>query len=183
MNTLLKFIIVCSFVLYTSCKTNEPNENPIHEGVIPYPYTEMVINRTSSYFQVCDSIYNFNQLNGCYYYSPFHKKNLFYVTLFDSLKKSYNHVGFEMFTDNIQTEIFFQKGITEINNLSISNHCNISISLGSIHDNARLFFTWDSVLYEDRKFSGKGSFEIMDTLYTNYQDIYYPPQKIEFEFK
>jgi hypothetical protein len=41
----------------------------------------------------------------------------------------------------------------------------------------------DSYSLENKNFRGKGLFEIMDTLFTDYPTIYCPPQKIEFEFK
>jgi len=168
-----------------SCKEKiKLDEEPeIHVG-ISYPcYAHSLDSIINSYVQVGDSIYKFNAIEGFYCsYIPTFNNNNFRFFLKDSLH-SYQHcVNFDIFTKIMDPEAFFQKGIWEIDTFYVSIYL-LGLSHRKEYYGIRSIFTWHSVSYEDWKFTGKGSFEIMDTLFTNYPEIYYTPQKIEFEFK
>jgi len=129
-------------------------------------------------------------MEGVYYYISKYNKNAFNFALHNSLNYLQNPVRVSILTEVIKPEVFFQKGIREINTLYLHNDPYINGgSMQSEYYVIPAVFIWDTVSYENRRFKGKGSLEIMDTLYTNYQNTYsysntyYPPQKIEFEFK
>jgi len=78
-------------------------------------------------------------------------------------------------------------------------HCNINIPLSYTSNhfgNVSVIFSWDYVVYEKKLLfgsldeytegkcliHGKGVLEIKDTIFTDFPEIYYPPQKIVFEF-
>ena len=111
--------------------------------------------------------------------------SVFILRLQNSSENNYYPIVFQFFTKEMPPEFFFQKGSYNIDTLYINNNA-LSISelfYRKEYYGIRSIFTWDTVFYENKKFNGKGSFEIMDTLFTSYSTIYYPPQKIEFEFK
>ncbi|MCL2131005.1 MAG: hypothetical protein FWH36_00900 [Lentimicrobiaceae bacterium] len=178
-------LVVCIVLLCTSCKKTE--EDPKREyplGLDDITYTDLIESITNSYFQVGDSIYNFSCIRGLYYsYSP--NNNVFSFILKKSFENSWKHsIDFDVFTEELEPEIFFQKDTWKINTVRIGNNrLGITEFSEDNYYDIHSVFTWDTVFYENRRFQGKGSFEIMDTLYMEYPDIYYPPQKIEFEFK
>ena len=188
MKTSLKlfWVTVCIILLFVACeKKNEPKKEPNGCGgcIIPC-YISSMDSTTNHYVQVGDSTYNFHSVGGKYCGDCF-------VLHLSSSVPPYNVITFLIFTEKIEPEIFFQKGILEINSVSI----NSSIEMAWTFENICSVFTWDTVFYENKEFKGKGSFEIKkalyapstyfpsDNVYYPSKDIYYPPQKIEFEFK
>jgi hypothetical protein len=191
MKTLLKTFSITLCLLFL-CITCKKIEQPIDE---PYRgcgcisenqyvlYTEFVESNTNSYFHTENFVYNFDFVEGHYFYPGYDSANIFFLRFEDTLRS--NHVFFELFTEIIEPEIFFQNGSRIIDAMRISYdgyHCFHYKDIQSV-------FTWESVFYENMKFVGKGSLEITDTLFLtpiiNYspKDSYFPPQKIEFEFK
>jgi hypothetical protein len=180
-------LAVCTALLSVSCRPEKPEkESEINVGIDYTPLTNNVESNTNSYIQVGDSVYKFNSIEGIYYcYMPTFNNNAFYFRLMDSAYKYSHSIMFEIFTEVMQPEIFFQKGVWKTNTLYINNEAlsRQELSYRKEYYDTRAVLTWDTVSYENRNFKGKGSFEIMETLYTDYPEIYYPPQKIEFEFK
>ena len=191
-------LVVCMVLLCTTCNKikPEPEEESYPLGLdrdttIGFLYTEIVESNTNSYFQIGDSVYNFNSVEGLYYFDGYKNTNVFCLSFSDTLISG-TFFRFEMFTEVIQPEVFFQKGIQKIDALRI---CCIGININSgNYKNIQSVFTWDTVYYEDKKFKGVGSLEIIDTLFTRHSmryeppreedpDPYFPPQKIKFEFK
>jgi hypothetical protein len=189
MKTLVKLfsLSVCIILLCTSChKKKIDKESEIHVGLSYSPLTCNVESSTNSYIQVSDSVYNFNSIEGMYYsHKPTSNNYVFNIGLKDTERRSSPFITFDIFTEVMDPELFFQKGIFEINTMCIHNE-GLSITdlfyCKSYYDILSIF-TWDTIFYENGGFQGKGSLEIKDTLYTKYSNIYYPPQKIEFEFK
>ena len=179
---------VCVVLLSTNCKKRRCECEKEMENDY-YCYTDYVGNLANSQVQVGDTVYYFDAMEGYYCYTPRFDKNTFgfFMNSFNYLQ---NPIRVSILTEKMAPEIFFQKGILEIDTLYIHN--DPLIVGGAMHSEyyaVHAIFTWDTVFYENRIFKGNGSIEIMDTLYTNYQDTfycpntYYPPQKIEFEFK
>ena len=184
MKTLVKLLCITVGLLFlcVTCKKNEQDKDTY------ISYTDCIISTTNSYVQINDSIYNFTHIEGSY--GSCDDKSLFYFTLSDS---SHNHFQVSILTDRMNPEIFFQKGTKESNLVNIY-YGPMLIGGGPIIEYAeiRSVLTWNSVFYEDRIFKGKGSFELRDTLHTVFpsgtgylhqEEICFPPQKIEFEFK
>ena len=188
-------LVVCTLLLFVSCHSGEETE--IYERPLFYhSFTDYVGSPTNSYVQVGDSTYYFHFVESDYSsYRGRTNENIFYLWLFSpNLHQdtgSFNiHIGIH--TDMIKPENFFQKGVRKINSIDIRKRYEkdyvVSEGFKSIEYTytKSLFtclFTWDTIVYENRIFKGKGSLEILDTLYFGEQDVYYPPQKIEFEFK
>jgi hypothetical protein len=179
-------LAVCALFLFISCRKTESGKNQeIVVGGIYLPLTNNMESTTNSYVMVGNSSYCFNSIEGVYYsYKPTFNNNVFCFRLMSSEHKHSQSIKFEIFTGVIQPESFFQKGIRKVDTFYIHNDClsNHELNYRKEYHNIQSVFTWDTVFYENRLFKGKGSFEIMETLYTDYQSIYYPPQKIEFEF-
>ena len=175
-------------ILCTTCnKTEQEKEPKIHVGIDNRCYTNIIKCATNSQFQVGDSLYFFDSIEGIYCNNYLFQKNVFEIELVNSLRSvqidslsiyKNDKVWLSIFTKMMEPEVFFQKGIWEIDTLGISSN-----GINKRHFGIHAVFIWDTVFYEDRMFKGKGSLEIMETLYTNNPNIYYPPQKIEFEFK
>jgi len=192
MKTLFKLfsLTVCVLFLSPTCTKEKPDNNQDiivkrepTGGLTEYTYA---VSYSNSSFRVSDSIYNFNRIEASYVsMRPFYNMNAFHLKLMDSVLLYYNSIKLEIFTKKISPEVFFKKGKWEVDTLYISNYTlGIPLVYGKgYYGNIRTVFTWERVFYENERFQGKGSFEIMDTLYTDYPAIYYPPQKIEFEFK
>ena len=177
------YITTC-LLLLAGCKEPEPVNDPEYPLGSYSNYTYLMESVSDFYVQVADSIYHFNYIEGSYWsHRPTFFMNNFMLWLSDS-SQNYQ-LGFFIFTKEMAPEIFFQKGSYNIDTLYINNNA-LSISelfYRKEYYGIRSIFIWDTVFYENKKFNGKGSFEIMDTLFTSYPTIYYPPQKIEFEFK
>ena len=172
-------LTVCMLLLLATCKKDEPTEEP-HvgcEGCMIICYTEHVVSITDSNLQIVDSIYSFNRIVG--EYCPHVENNIFFLNLSNSYT---DVVNFKISIEKMEPEVFFQKGVYEIDNLDIGTSININDFYGNLN-RIHSTFTWDSISYVNRRFQGKGSLEIIDTLYTDNPDVYYPPQKIKFEFK
>jgi hypothetical protein len=184
-------LIIYILILFSTCKKIEQNnDSETHGADDYYAYTEPIRSLTNSFVQVGDSIYHFDCMEGVYFYIPTLNKNAFNIAFDYSLNSLQNPVRISILTEVIKPEIFFQKGSREINTLYLHNDpWLVGGSMHSEYYSIRAVLIWDSVLYENRRVKGKGSLEIKDTLFTNYQDTYwcpntfYPPQKIEFEFK
>ncbi|MCL2291120.1 MAG: hypothetical protein FWC34_10560 [Bacteroidetes bacterium] len=176
-------LTVCMLLLFATCKKDEP-EN-YENSLFSRSYTDYVGSNTDSYVQVGDSIYYFNYIVGDYSsYRGRFNKNSFRLFLPDSLNYYQNNVWIGIDTEIIEPDVFFQKGTWKIDSIYIKNGpFAIGGSYYTEYYATHSVFTWDIVFYENRKFKGKGSLEIMETLYTDDLDTYYPPQKIEFEFK
>ena len=179
----LFFLFGVSILLCTTCKKEEPEifERPLFY----HSYTDYVGSNTDSYVQVGDSTYYFHYIEGGYLsYRGRENKNCFYFGLL-SENHSQNPIKVRIDTKIIKPEVFFQKGTIEIDSIRILNAPSmVGGSYRVEYYTTRSVFTWDYVSYENRTFKGRGSLEIKDTLYINYPDtVYYPPQKIEFEFK
>ena len=183
---------VCIVLLCTTC-----NKNPIDSISYDYPcgcainddssfhYTDCIESNTNSYFQIGDFVYNLNCINGLYFFAGYENANIFRLFFKDTLISG-TFFHFDIFTEKIQPEVFFQEGSRIIDIMCIS-----CIGTGIDPKNTHSVFTWDSVFYENKKFKGTGSIEITDTLFAKYGMEYYPPrevpyfppQKIKFEFK
>jgi len=180
---------VCVVLLCATCKKKEPEfyERPL----VNHSLTDYVESSTNSYVQVDDSIYYFHLIRGCYSsYRGRLNKNAFSLYL-QSPNFDRPYINISVLTEIIKPESFFQKGIRKIDSMYIEKKY-LSLGEGSPrveYYSTQSLLTWDTVFYENKRFNGKGSLEILDTLYTNYQNTYhhpstyYPPQKIEFEFK
>lgn len=181
------FCLTSCILLFTTCQKKESHKE---QDIEDYCYTEVVQSFTNTYVQMGDTTYHLNCMEGSYCYISTFDKNVFYFSVSDSLNPYQNPFDVMILTEAMKSDIFFQKGVKQIDTLYI--HSNPLIIGGSIdvpYYAIRALFTWDTISYENRRFEGKGSLETMDTLYTDYQDThhcpntYYPPQKIEFEFK
>ena len=184
MKTLIKLLCLTVCVLVFATCQEKPEEKPINKPEKPVEpdYTVVASSTTNSYFQVGDSIWNFEFINGsCTARSPLFNMNSFNMQLRDSFTDFC--AKFEIFIEEMQPSIFFQKGARKIDTLHIGIRGQYLGCYYEEYHNARSVFTWDIISYENRGFQGKGSLEIMDTLYTKFSKLYYPPQKIEFEFK
>jgi hypothetical protein len=59
-----------------------------------------------------------------------------------------------------------------------------STSVSENFFNINAILTWDTAYFENFSFKGKGYFEIIDTLHSTIEpSIFYPAQRINFEFK
>jgi len=177
------FVLLAVGLMGTACKKEEPEifERPLFY----HTYTDYVGSNTDSYVQVGDSTYYFLHIEGGYYaYRGRINKNCFYFRLSPE-NYSQNSILVSIDTKIITPEVFFQKSTIEIDSIHILNARLMDGGAYRVEYYAtRSAFTWDYASYENRTFKGKGSLEIKDTLYINYPDtVYYPPQKIEFEFK
>ena len=194
MKALVKLLglMVCIILICITCKKVEPKEEPhilpcgcIIDDDSSFHYTDCIESNTNSFFQIGDSVYNLNFINGLYFFAGYENANNFSLFFRDTLISG-TSFHFEMFTEKIQPEDFFQKGSRIIDIMRIS-----CIGIGIDAKTTQSVFTWDSVFYEDKKFKGTGSIEIIDTLFAKYGMEYYPPreipyfppQKIKFEFK
>lgn len=183
-------IVTVCIGFFATCHKKEPDKAPVIDD---FCYTNVIQSFTNTNVQIGDTIYHLNCMEGSYCYNSTLNKNVFYFSLSDSSEYflyNYNPVSVRVLTEAMKPEIFFQKGVIQIDTMHIHN--DPVINGGSMYSQyyaIRAVFTWDSVSYENRSFKGKGSLETLDTLYTDYQDTsrcpntYYPPQKIEFEFK
>jgi len=182
---ILIYFTAC-ILLFTSCKEKElefEQDYPLGRYCI---YTNIIESVSDSYFQVADSIYHFNYIEGYYMsYKPTFNMNVFVLQLKEGFQNNSYPIRFQFFTSDLKPEVFFQKGSYNIDTLYIYNNDLSASGLGFRKEyyGIRSIFTWKTVYYDNGEFTGKGSFEIMDTLLANYSEIYYPPQKIEFEFK
>ena len=176
-------IIACILLLCIACKEKEQDD--IHIGISYISYTDIIESTTNTYVKIGDSIYNFNYISG-YYGKRTSNNNDFCFRFKDSINCFWHSIEFDIFTKTVEPEVFFQKGIFKFDTMYIWN-TGFSIPMldyrTDYYGSNYAILTWNTVFYADRKFTGKGTLEIMDTLYTNYPDTYYPPQKIEFEFK
>ena len=164
-----------------------------------YADYEYLKTNANTYAQIGDSTYSFNHIE-LYYgsYEPTFRNNHFMIRLMDSVRVWKSSVQFDLFTDIMEPQLFFRKGCWIIDTMYI---CNDGISYDNFYyrsnhfGDIRAVFSWEYVFREKRPVigsldeyteellsHGKGSFEIMDTIYTEFPEIYYPPQKIEFEF-
>lgn len=187
--SLLKLLglVVCTVLLLAGCRPEETYERPLF-----YHIFANANSNTDSYIRVSDSTVSFNQISGSYgCYREKSNGYFFSFTLTNPLSSSeygyiYNYFRIDINTKMIPPEIFFQKRTWEIDSIQINNHPPYTIGGSGLPLQgwtfaAQCVLVWDSVFYGNEIFKGKGSFEIKDTIHTS--GIYYPPQKIEFEFK
>jgi len=186
-------LTACTLLLFVTCRPEEPEifERPLFY----HSYTEAG-SSTDSYIQVCDSIIYFDHIYGGYgFYRGSDNRNVFYFALTNPLTYvSYENQHQKYFRIDIKTEmlspeVFFQKGTWKIDSMYINSNLPGLTGGNGLppiwgHQPAQCVFTWDYIACENKTFKGKGSFEIKDTIYITYPEtVYYPPQKIEFEFK
>ena len=195
-NTVIKLLSLLFLfsLFFTTCKKDEPE---IFERPLFYHSYTGAGGSTDSYVQVNDSIVYFDQIYGGYgSYRGSDNKNVFYFALKDSLTDVVSHENqhqkyfrIDIKTEMLSPEVFFQKGTRNIDSIYVNSNPPGLIGGNYLppiwgHQPAQCVFTWDYVSYEGKTFKGKGSFEIKDTIYyiTHPETVYYPPQKIKFEF-
>jgi hypothetical protein len=182
------FGLICLLFLLITC---QPNEEEFEGGTF-YRILVKEESSTNSYIQVSDSLVNFNQIEGCYgCFRGEINRYFFYFILTNSLNSEeypLNYFRIDLNTKTMPPEDFFQKRRWEIDSY-INHHTPGSIGSNYLPPQegycaTQCVFTWDSISYENNTFKGKGVLEIKDTLSFDIPThFYYPPQKIEFEFK
>jgi hypothetical protein len=196
MKSILKLIsLTFCILLSSSCKT-EAQEGELENNTRDYRYTDYSASETNTYLQVDDSVFYFDRIEGGYFFSKSANKNAFFFFLSNSDTLNFNNINcyttyVNILTERMEPEVFFQKGVRIINFIRIRyGHTVDGIRIEPKYYDTQSILIWDTVSYENRKFYGKGSIEIMDSLYIKnpYYPYYgidihcYPPQKIEFEF-
>ena len=116
MKTLIKslvLIIIALLFLCASCKKEEPTPEPdIIEGIdIFHCYTDYVESITGPCMRIGDSNWDFYAINGWYCQYGFNS-NAFTLQLADSMR--HHLISFEMPVKPVEPEVFFQKGVQEI---------------------------------------------------------------------
>jgi hypothetical protein len=178
-----KFITLFAFSLvFIACKkenTNNPDKNNLVGGLY-LPYTDIVRSSTNSAINISDSAYQFNRIEAIYYsHKPTTNQNVFKMTFSDTLNDNGKVVEFDIYTKFIKPKDFFQKNTLTIDSIIIA-----STSVYENFFNANAILTWDTAYFENLSFKGKGFFKIIDTLQsTSEPQVFYPGQRINFEFK
>lgn len=188
MKSLLKLAsLSLSVLLFSCCKTEaQENEKDARENI---RYTDNIISETNSYLQMDSSTHYFRSIEGGYFYLKSVNKNAFYFSMGNSDSLSIRIASIIILTEIMEPEEFFQKSVRDIHSIRIDYYTDLVGGKEYVvkYYDTRSVFTWDTVSYVNRRFHGKGSIEIMDTLYIEHLDNgniqCFPPQKIEFQFK
>jgi hypothetical protein len=92
---------------------------------------------------------------------------------------SNKRMSLEIYTPFIKPEQFFSKSTYQTDSLGISWS-----GVSKDFYNANAVFKWDTASFNTIRFSGNASLEIREKMFgTINPQSYYPPQKLEFEFK
>ncbi len=181
MKTTLTFLFVTTLFL-SACNKESPEipDPKIIVGGLYVPYTQVVQSETNSTINISDSIYQFNRIEAYYYsYKPTTNQNVLVMTFIDTLGSKGKHVEFDIFTKFVKPEDFFQKSSITIDSIILA-----SSSVFENFFNANAILTWDTAYFENFSFKGRGYIELNDTLKSIYEpSIFYPKQRINFEFK
>ena len=101
------------------------------------------------------------------------------MTFTDTLSSNGKRVELDIFTKFVKPEDFFQKSSISIDSITLA-----STSVFENFFNANAILTWDTANFENCSFKGRGYIELNDTLKSIYEpSIFYPKQRINFEFK
>jgi len=182
-------------LLVENFKAEAKRRNP-PPAQIYYGEFERLQANTKAKVQIKDSIHHFNLVDLCYR-GIGTNIDFFLITFKDSIRYPL-FIQFVLFIDKKVPEVFFRDRTWSIDSMHIVNAFSVEwYFLDSYHfGNINVVFSWEDLVYEknlqiesdsfntDKKFlqHGKGTLEIMDTLYTEFPEVYYPPQKIVFEF-
>jgi hypothetical protein len=179
--TTLIFLILTTLLL-SACNKESPNnaDHKIIVGGLYLPYTEAVLSSTNSAINISDSVYQFNRVEASYYsYKPTTNQNVLVMTFTDTLSSKGKRVELDIFTEFVKPEDFFQKSSITIDSITFA-----STSVFENFFNANAILTWDTAYFENFSFKGRGYIELNDTLKSIYEpSIFYPKQRINFEFK
>jgi hypothetical protein len=176
---LLLFLAIATFL--TSCDKENNDENSddnIIVGGVYQMYTGVIINSIETNVNICDSIYKFNKIESCYSSNiPTSNRNILMINVIDTTK-GFEYVRFDVFTSHIEPELFFRKDSFEIEKIRISRG-----GTREDFDNINTSFIWDSITFNNGKFSGKGRLKIPMKIDGKLNpDIFYPKQELKFEF-
>jgi len=101
------------------------------------------------------------------------------MTFIDTLNSKGKHVEIDIFTKFVKPEDFFQGSSITIDSIILA-----STSVSENFFKANAILTWDTANFENFTFKGRGYIELNDTLKSIYEpSIFYPKQRIDFEFK
>jgi hypothetical protein len=181
----MKSILICIstislfFIACSRENADNPNESIIVGGLYE-AYTEIVQRKTNSTIIISDSIYKFNRIEASYYsHKPTTNQNVLVMTFIDTLSSNGKQINIDIFTQFVKPEDFFQKGSMTIDSIMVTR---TSVRENFFNTNAIL--TWDTAYFENFSFKGSGYFELIDTLKSIFEpSIFYPKQRINFEFK
>lgn len=181
----LNLIFAAITIVLCSCqKSNDSKDDGIHAGGLYSPLTESVISPYNTQFIVGDSIYNCNKIEATLYsHQPSSNQNNFYISLTDTNQAVFNWINLEVYTPVMPPETFFKKGTFTIDTLNIT-HCLTNSSFSEFVYGVDATFTWDTVYYENLRFKGQGSLEFSKIIESiSYPGVFYPAQKVQFQFK
>ncbi|MEI6062073.1 MAG: hypothetical protein WCR72_15330 [Bacteroidota bacterium] len=178
------FIVIVVAMAFSGCnKNNDTPDNSLFLGGVYSAYTEIVQNGCNSQFQVSDSIYTCNKIEAALYAGrePFNQ-NTFNISLIDSTLPAFNRIEVIISFPRMDPKTFFRKGSISIDTVNIT-HCISVASFSETLYGVSAILTWDAAFYENRRFKGHGSLVFpMKMASPNYQDVFYPAQKVEFQF-
>ena len=181
MKTKAIFLLVLSLSCIACNKENKNNpEKNIIVGGVYLPYTGLVRSSTNSTINISGSIYQFVRIEAIYYsHKPTTNQNVFIMTFADTLSTKGKTVELDIFTKYMNPADFFQKSLLPVDSIILA-----STSVSENFFNINAILTWDTAYFENFSFKGKGYFEIIDTLHSTIEpSIFYPAQRINFEFK
>lgn len=181
MKTTLIFFLLTTLFL---CGCNKESPNNLNTKIIVggqyIPYTEAVLSSTKSAINISNSVNQFNRIEAYYYsYQPTTNQNVLVMNFTDTLSINRKCVKLDIFTKFINPEDFFQKSSIPID--------TITLAINYFYENffnANAILTWDTAYFKNYSFKGSGYIELNDTLRSMYEpSIFYPKQRINFEFK
>jgi len=183
-------------LLVDDLKAEAQRRNPTPAQIF-YDEFERLQANTKAKVQIKDSIHYFNLVDLCYWGIDTNI-NHFLITFKDSTRNPPLFIQFVLFIDNKVPEVFFRDGSWSIDSMHIVNAFSVEwyFSQSNHYGGISVLFSWEDLVYKkklknetdslftEKKYlqHGKGTLEIMDTIYAEFPEIYYPPQKIVFEF-
>ncbi len=174
------YTLIAISLIFVSCDKDNQSDNPeddIIVGGVYLDYTAVIINPCDVKVNVMDDTINFNKLEAIYSsHKPTSNQNVLLIYLSDTINNK--GIDFQIFTPFMQPENFFIESTYNIDTVKIH-------WAGVVEDffDANAIFKWDTVSFENLKFSGKASFEIPAKITGKINsNTYYPKQTIEFEF-
>ncbi len=173
--------LILLFLLLIGCKKEKLNEKPtdsIIVGGLYMDYTDIIHDTCDIKVNISGEMFSFNKLNAMYSsHQPSSNQNVFIVCLSDTVNNK--SIDFEIFTEYIKPEDFFTKNTFNID--------TIKIAWAGVRENffdADVKLIWDTVSFEDRKFTGKATLKITKKIMgTINPETYYTKQQLNFEFK